>query len=204
MPKNVNIEDIIPKDINIVRCIDNVPIKEIEKIPHAPGVYVLQFADRECYVGSSGNVYHRLKQHKNRLSNFMIGISICETQNILDALILEPIFMKILKPKYNRMLRSDNHSKNQSINTLRKGRDRLKNRSFRCVNTKYMPISEDVLRLLNEKRSELYEQGIFSWSIQTLAEVAIKEGLNTVCDNIYRILEMGKVEKYIDSQRYDC
>ena len=98
--KNINIRDIIPKNIDITRCIDNIRIRDTRNISHSPGTYILQFTDGECYVGSCRNLYSRMMTHR-RYSDYISGISICETQNTIDAQILEHIFIKILKPKYN-------------------------------------------------------------------------------------------------------
>lgn len=48
-----------------------------------------------------------MRLHKY-LFNFISEISICETQSVIDALILEGIFIKILKPRYNYIPRFDN------------------------------------------------------------------------------------------------
>lgn len=47
IPKKI--EDIIQKNINIIRCIDNMTIEDIGSVPRVPGTYILQFIDRECY-----------------------------------------------------------------------------------------------------------------------------------------------------------
>ncbi len=49
-----------------------------------------------------------------------------------------------------------------------------------------MGASKEISELLDKKMIEIFNQGIFSLSIQTLAELAIKEGLDIVCDNISR------------------
>lgn len=199
IPKDIKIEDIIPKNITVTGCVDDIPIGEIENIPHVPGVYILQFVDRECYVGSSVDLHNRLKRHRSRLSNFISNVSICEMQRIADAKILEDIFIKMLEPKYNCLLRSSNDK--QSINTQRKN-GRCINRSYRGTQTQLISISKDISELLNKKMLEFYDLGIFSWSIQTLAEISIKEGLNIVCDNISQVSEMKEIERYIDSQKH--
>lgn len=94
-PKNVSIEDIIPKNINVMRCVDNIAIDNIRYIHQVPGTYILQFTDGECYIGSSTNLRKRLMTHKRHLLNFISRVSICETQNVIDASILEIIFIKI-------------------------------------------------------------------------------------------------------------
>lgn len=192
IPKNINIEDIIPKNICVIRCIDNMTIDDIENIPHRPGTYILQFIDGECYIGSSANLYNRLMRHRYRLHGFISSISICETQDVIDALILEGIFIKILKPKYNRMHGFDNPDIKQSINVPHKGKNRYTKRFFRSRYTEFISVSKDLSDLLNKKMIEMFNQGMFSLSIQTLAELAIKEGLDTVCDNISQIIEMEK------------
>lgn len=190
--KKINIEDIIPKDINVIRCIDNITTEDIRYVSHTYGTYILQFVDRECYVGSSANLYNRLMRHRYRLHGFISSISICETQNVIDALILEGIFIKILKPKYNRIHGFGNPDIKQSINVPHKGKNRYTKRFFRSRYTEFISVSKDLSDLLNKKMIEMFNQGMFSLSIQTLAELAIKEGLDTVCDNISQIIEMEK------------
>ncbi len=94
-PKNISIEDIIPKNISVIRCIDNMVIENIKNIHQVPGTYILQFTDGECYIGSSANLRKRLMIHKCHLLDFISRVSICETQNVIDASILEIIFIKI-------------------------------------------------------------------------------------------------------------
>lgn len=186
-PKNVSIDDIIPKNINVMRCVDNITIDNIRYIRQVPGTYILQFTDGECYVGSSSDLHARLMRHRSRLFNFISKISICETQNVIDASILEVIFIKILKPKYNRAHCLDNGNI-QSINMPGKGR-KYKNISSRGTNIQFITISKDISELLEEKMIELFNKGIFSLSIQKLAEHAIKKGLDVISDNTPNISE---------------
>lgn len=181
-PKNASIENIIPKNISVTRCIDNMTIENIKNIPHMPGTYILQFTDGECYIGSSVDLRIRLMRHRSHLSNFISRISICETQDVIDASILEVIFIKILKPKYNRVPSLDNGNR-QSINVPCKGR-KYKNISFRRTNIQFITISKDISDLLEKKMIELFNKGIFSLSIQKLTECAIKKGLDIISDNI--------------------
>lgn len=198
-PKNVGIEDIIPKNINVMRCVDNITIDNIRYIHQVPGTYILQFTDGECYVGSSVDLRMRLMTHRSRLSNFISKISICETQNVIDASILEVIFIKILKPRYNLTPRFDNGNR-QSINMPCKGR-KYKNISFRGRDIRFITISKDISELLEKKMIELFNKGIFSLSIQKLAESAIKKGLDVISDNTPNISEE---ETYQYRCQYQC
>jgi hypothetical protein len=186
-PKNICTGDIIPKNIGIIRCIDNITIDDIRYIHQIPGTYILQFTDGECYVGSSTNLRRRLMMHKYRLLNFISRISMCETQNIIDASILETIFINMLKPKYNRIRGLDNGNM-QSINIqYKRGRNRL----FREKKYQFIAISKDISELLEKKMIKLFERGMFSISIQKLTESAIKKGLEIISDNIVNISDKG-------------
>lgn len=200
-PKNVSIDDMIPKSINIVRCVDNIAIDNIRYIHQVPGTYILQFTDGEYYIGSSTNLHNRLMTHKYHLLNFISRVSICETQNSIDASILEIIFIKLLKPKYNRT-HNINNGDMQSINIYCK-RKRYRNRLFRGKNEKFIAISKDVSKLLEEKMTKLFSRGIFSISTQKLAESAIMKGLDMVSDNITNISDKEKKYQYRYQYQYE-
>ena len=46
------------------------PKEQINKIPNCPGVYVLIYRNKPCYIGKSRNIRRRVREHMTRGMNF--------------------------------------------------------------------------------------------------------------------------------------
>jgi excinuclease ABC subunit C len=92
-------------------------IKEIKKIPEAPGVYFFRDkSGKPLYIGKAANLKNRIKSYfdknlKNSRLQKMIEMSKSidwqETDSEIEALILESQLIKKYRPAFNVMLRDD-------------------------------------------------------------------------------------------------
>lgn len=98
--KNINFH------VNVIEIYDNIPVDKLSILPKRPGAYVITTESGKLYVGSASNVCTRIASH-----NSLKGPSITEpiksvncyiTENNTDALILEYLKIRELKPELNK------------------------------------------------------------------------------------------------------
>jgi len=125
------LDDLIQKlkrNMELLMATQEVPLSKVE-LPKSPGVYMIFFEGKLQYIGSSGDLNHRIKTtllSGNRKSHTLIN-KLCElrnwdlmeTRNFLkssnikfiatktedDAKILEDVLIAIYHPFYNIPLR---------------------------------------------------------------------------------------------------
>ena len=96
---------------------DSTPVSEkVKTLPHTPGVYLMKDkAERVIYIGKAKDLRNRASSyfHKAALEDYRTAplipeiedIDYIETENEVDALLLEARLIKDIQPKYNRDLK---------------------------------------------------------------------------------------------------
>ena len=96
---------------------DNFPaVEKVKNLPHTPGVYLMKdSAERVIYIGKAKDLRNRVSSyfHKAALEDHrtaafvpeIADIDYIETENEVDALLLEARLIKDIQPKYNRDLK---------------------------------------------------------------------------------------------------
>jgi excinuclease ABC subunit C len=95
----------------------SIPIKDFDKLPLKPGVYILKNGDDvPVYVGKATNIRSRASAHLHPRFDDPIGQALKDqiewadyivTQTPIEALILENVLIKRHKPRYNIRLKDD-------------------------------------------------------------------------------------------------
>src|SRR3989344_7977543 len=89
--------------------------EQTKKMPSRPGIYLFKNSKRKpLYIGKALNLKNRLKSYLKtnnpRLEKMImesVKIEVTETENEIEALILESQYIKRYKPDFNIMLRDD-------------------------------------------------------------------------------------------------
>jgi DNA polymerase-3 subunit epsilon len=103
------------EQVRVRRLPPSMPEKELEKLPHAPGVYLFYAADGSLlYVGKSRRIKTRVRAHFTQDAETGAGqemlraiarIEYIATAGEIGALLLESHLIKTREPVYNRMSR---------------------------------------------------------------------------------------------------
>jgi predicted GIY-YIG superfamily endonuclease len=98
-------------DVNILETCKDISGEKLSELPRKTGVYVITTISDKIYVGSSSNVFSRLKEH-----NSLEGPNVTEpiklvccyiTENRTDAYILEYSKIRELSPSLNKEFQVD-------------------------------------------------------------------------------------------------
>ena len=95
---------------------DSKAAEKVKTLPHAPGVYLMKDnAERVIYIGKAKDLrnrassyFHKAALEDTRTATFVTeieDIDFIETENEVDALLLEARLIKDIQPKYNRDLK---------------------------------------------------------------------------------------------------
>ncbi len=123
--KMVENEKIFNTEIKVIKYIENIElIESLSQLPNACGTYILNTVDGK-YIGSSKNVRHRIYNH---IKKKLISASIYLTESHTDAVILEYILIKQLRPELNK--HGNNSNKIYNIDNDNNGKRYYRGRHY--------------------------------------------------------------------------
>lgn len=158
--------------IEIIYAEKDICIINPRTIPDHCGVYMITTKSGKRYIGSSVNIYNRIKYHMANRDEQIITVDIYLTEDESDARDLEHWFLYMLRPE---------------LNTLK---------PITLGNTKTVQVSEDIHISIRKKRVDIIERyGVYL----TISEM-VAVGMRNIIDKMEELfnLNSGEVKMVIN------
>ncbi len=97
--------------VSILSVWKDLSVEDLSTLPRKPGVYVITTESGKQYVGSSKTLRTRIQEHKGyndpNITEPIKSVCCYETDNEMNALILEYRYIRELKPELNKEFQPD-------------------------------------------------------------------------------------------------